>query len=149
MSHLSLKLSTIVSVAVMTGAVVCHLGEDIVTLGAGDGYLYAEEAIPDALKGFQGMMSGQLIKKGERAIRFKIGKITRKWKGNKAENPEAAVGETITLDLNHLKPHHRERILSNYKGLKEGDEIVLEAFDLGGKTLSINESLKKVGAEGD
>jgi len=30
-----------------------------------------------------------------------------------------------------------------------GDDIELEAFDLGGKTLAIKEWLKKVGAEGD
>ena len=132
------KLSVFVSATVTLGV-----------LAASSGRVHAGEAIPAALKGFQGMMSGKLTKKGETMIAFKISKIMKKWKGNKAENPGAAVGETIVLTLKDISAHHRERLMKNYRGLKVGDDIELEAFDLGGKYLAVKEWLKKVGAEGD
>ena len=145
----SQKLSKLLSVVVMSGVVVCHLGEEVVALGSGQSYLYAGERIPPELKGFQGMMSGKLTKKGETMIAFKVGKIMKKWKGNRAENPGAAVGKTIILTLEKVTAHHAERILKNYRGLKVGEDIELEAFDVGGEFLAVNEWLKKVVAEGD
>ena len=132
------RLTVVVSATVTLGFLAASLR-----------YVHADDAIPAALKGFQGMMSGKLTKKGETMIAFKIGKIMKKWKGNKAEKPEAAVGETIALTLKDISAHHRERLMKNYRGLKVGDDIELEAFDLGGKNLAVKEWLKKVGAEGD
>jgi len=103
--------------------------------------------IPAELKGFRGMMSGKLVEKGQASIVFKVGKIMRVWKGNEAENPKAAVGKTLTLNLNKVSDHHRERIMKNFRGLKRGDRIEVEAFDLGSDTLCIKEWLKKAGDE--
>ena len=104
------------------------------------------EGIPAVLKGFQGMMSGKLLKKGEETLVFKVGKVMKVWKGNEAEDPGKAVGQTLVLSLKRLSDHHRERIMANYRGLKEGDDIELEAFDLGEKALCVNEWLRKSGS---
>ncbi len=104
------------------------------------------KGIPAGLNGFQGMMRGKLVKKGDGLLVFRVDKIMRLWKGNKAENPQGAVGQTITLNLTRIGAHHRERLMRNYRGLKEGDLIELEAFDRGDPVLSVNESLKKAGA---
>ena len=102
-----------------------------------------KQTIPAEFKGFKGMMSGKLVKKGKTTLQFKVDKIMKVWEGNKAENPKAAIGKTITLNLDKVCDHHRKTIMKNYRELKNGDQIELEAFDLGGKTLSVKEWLKK------
>jgi len=102
-------------------------------------------SIPTSLRGFQGMMSGRLVKKGSTSFVFKVEKIMKTWKGNRAANPKAAVGETLTLSLGKVTAHHGSRIMRNYQGMEAGDAIELEAFDLGGGTLAVKEWLKKVG----
>ncbi len=106
------------------------------------------EGIRAEMRGFQGMMTGRLLEKRDASLVFEVSKIMKVWKGNKAENPQKAVGQVITLNLNGLRPHHRERIMKNYGRLREGDEIELEAFDRGAGTLSLDGWLKPVGAEG-
>lgn len=102
-----------------------------------------QQTIPAELKGFKGMMSGKLVKKGKTTLQFKVDKIMKVWEGNKAENPKDAIGKTITLNLDKVSDHHRKTIMKNYRELRNGDPIELEAFDLGGKTLSVKEWLKK------
>jgi len=101
--------------------------------------------IPAELKGFQGMMKGKLAKKGKAFIVVKVEEIMKVWEGNKAEDPKKAVGRTLTLNLKKVSDHHRDRIMKNFRGLKKGDQIELEAFDLGEKTLCIKEWLQKAG----
>ncbi|MGB1124673.1 MAG: hypothetical protein ACPG4Q_05655, partial [Phycisphaeraceae bacterium] len=101
-------------------------------------------AVPDALKGFRGMMIGELVEKGENEFVFRVQKIKRVWKKNKAENPEQAIGKTVTLSLANLIKHHEEKIRKNYAGLKSGDMIEVEAFDEGGNKLFVKEALKKI-----
>jgi hypothetical protein len=114
--------------------VVCHFG-------------HADDGIPAALEGFKGMMSGTLVKKGDGSLVFKVGKIMKVWKENKAERPETAVGETLTLSLERITAHHKERIMKAYQEMKAGDAIEVEAFDEGGKRLYLKEWLKKAGAK--
>ena len=84
------------------------------------------------------------MKKGEASFSFKIASIKKTWKGNKAEHPKKAVGKTIVLNLKKISEHHGKKIWANYKAMKNGDRIELEAFDLGDETLSIKEWLKKI-----
>ena len=103
----------------------------------------SQQAIPAELRGFQGMMSGKLLKKDKKSFLFKVEKIMKVWKGNKAENPERAIGQRLSLNLNKVSEHHGGRIMKNYRELKEGDQIELEAFDLGQETLCVKEWLRK------
>ena len=105
---------------------------------------YFASGIPDELKGFRGMMSGKLIEKKQGAsFAFRVDRIMKTWKANKAENARKAVGKTIVLSLEKVSKHHGERIMKNYKSLKNGDQIEVEAFDLGSSTLNVKEWLKK------
>ncbi len=93
------------------------------------------------------MMNGKLIAKRASTIVFRVDRIMKTWKGSKAENPKKVVGQTIVLNLEKVSGHHNERIMKNFKMLKNGDQIEVEAFDLGLKTLSIKEWLKKARVE--
>ena len=137
-------MSKVFVVAVL--AAITSLGA---TLAKADEQRQAKDGIPAELKGFQGMMRGALLKKGDAQLVIKLKKITKVWKGNKAENPKKAVGVELTLNLKKVSDHHRERIMANFASLKEGDKIELEAFDLGEQTLCIKEWLRKVEPKGN
>ena len=68
-----------------------------------------QDLIPAELKGFRGMMSGTLLKKGDTTLDFNVGKVTKVWRQNRAEHPERAVGQTITLSLGEVSAHHKKR----------------------------------------
>ena len=58
----------------------------------------AEEGLPDGLKGFSGQVRGVVTAKGDRnTFDFKVGRLLRTWKNNKAENPELIVGRTVLV----------------------------------------------------
>ena len=134
-------MSKMFVVAVLGASAIASLGA---THAEADEQRQAKDGIPAELKGFQGMMRGALLKKGDAQLVIKLKKITKVWKGNKAENPKKAVGAELTLNLKKLSDHHRERIMADFASLKEGDKIDLEAFDLGDQTLCIREWLRKV-----
>jgi hypothetical protein len=115
--------------------------------------LFAAEAevalgVPEALKGFQGMLVGVIAKKGEREFIIEVVKITRTWKANKAKNPQAAEGKKAVCEL---WPQGRlyERQLRTLAGLKRGDRVLVEPFHLepDHDHLTVVEELKKVEAE--
>ena len=148
------KLSTLVSALAIAGAVAYRVAGEKGALSLGMSQAFAAEetpkpdepvqGIPAALKGFKGMMTGKLVEKGKTSFTFKLATIKKVWKGNKAKEPQKAVGLTLRLSLRKVSAHHGARIMKNYRGLKNGDAIELEAFDLGGSTLCVKEWLKKV-----
>jgi len=100
-------------------------------------------AVPAELNGFRGIMTGKLVEKGDKAFVFEIQKIKKVWKANKAEQPEKAVGQKVTINFNKVIEHHREKIMANYAAMSAGDSIEVEAFDEDGKFLSVKELLRK------
>ena len=85
--------------------------------------------VPDALRGFKGMLVATIVKKGADEFIIKVEKIDRTWKGNKAENPGGAVGQQAVCELwktGRLYQKQRQTLA----GLKEGDRIVVEPFHL-------------------
>ena len=90
-------------------------------------------------------MNGKLIQKKELSFSFRVDRIMKTWKANKAENPKKAVGKTVVLNLEKLSQRHRAEIMKNFELMKNGDQIEVEAFDLGANTLSVKEWLKKAG----
>lgn len=115
---------------------MCALAADTKEAGPG---------IPPELKGFKGMMTGELIEKGETTLVFKVSTIKKVWKANQAEQPGKAAGKTLTVNLKQVSAHHRARIMENFRALRKGDAIELELFDLGEKTLCVKEWLRKAG----
>jgi len=105
----------------------------------------ADVGVPEALKGFRGMMEGSIVRKGEREFILKVEKITRTWKGNKAANPQAAVGKQVVCELwakSRLYEQHRKTLAA----LKAGDRVSVEPFHLEPEHdhLSVVEELKKL-----
>lgn len=99
--------------------------------------------LPEGIRGFRGMMTGTIVKKGADGFQLKVEKITRTWRGNKARNPESVVGKTLPVKLSkegRLNDRHRETLA----GLKPGDKVSVEPFHFGGDHLTVVEELKKI-----
>jgi hypothetical protein len=114
-----------------------------VTASAGDAV-----GVPEALKGFKGMLVGVIAKKGERELIIEVEKITRTWKANKAENPKAAVGQKAVCELwpkGRLYEQHK-RVLAT---LARGDRVLVEPFHLepDHDHLTVVEELRKLEKE--
>ena len=105
----------------------------------GDG---GEGGVPAGIRGFQGMVSGTLVSKGETAFVLKVDKILRVWKRSKASNPQCIVGIDVKM---HLTKRSRlyERHLRALRELKPGDRVVCEPFHFEGDSLAIVEELRK------
>lgn len=151
MSRLNLRMVlglTMVLYMVLFGAAyTTHLpGTGPTEVCAGE----AKEAlgVPDALQGFRGMLVGVIAKKGEREFIIEVVKITRTWKQNKAEDPQAAVGKKAVCELwpeGRLYERHRRTLAE----LQPGDRVLLEPFHLepGDDHLTVVEELKKIEEE--
>jgi len=77
-----LKWTRVVSVLVVSGAVAYGVGHATGVLGVGTSQVFAGEAeeslgVPEALKGFRGMLIGVIAKKGEREFIIEVVEITR------------------------------------------------------------------------
>jgi len=148
-----LKRTKVVSVLVVFGTVACCMGLASGFFGPSACEAVAGEApeslgVPEALKGFRGMLVGVIAKKGDREFIIEIVEITRTWKQNKAENPQAAVGKKAVCELwpeGRLYQRHRRALA----GLKAGDRVSVEPFHLkpDHDHLTVVEELKKLDKE--
>ncbi len=89
------------------------------------------------------MMEGTIVKKGRDHFLFKVEKVTRVWKENKARHPESAAGKFVVIDF-HKKSRLYRRNRTRYRKLRIGDKISVEPFHLGGDRLSVVEELKLI-----
>ena len=142
-----LRRTVLVTVIVASGAVAFDLGGSTGLLSAGMSRVFAEDAkpaaLPEGIRGFQGMMTGTIVKKGTDEFLLKVETIDRTWRGNKAKNPESVVGKTLPVALwkeSRLYERHRETLAT----LKPGDRVSVEPFHRGGNHLSVVEALKKI-----
>jgi len=91
-----------------------------------------ETALPKSLHGFSGMVRGVVVKKGDRnAFFFKVCRLVKTWKGNKAKNPRAIVGLTVKVGPRWKKGkrgkwHPLEMHVAFIRMLKKGQELTLE-----------------------
>jgi translation initiation factor IF-1 len=144
------KRFRLLGMLVLMGGVSCCLGFVTCESGTGTAVATAAEAgealgVPEGLKGFRGMLIGVMGKKSDREFIIEVEKITRTWKQNKAENPQAAVGKKAVCELwpkGRLYQQHRQTLA----GLKPGDRVLVEPFHLepGDDHLTVVEELKKV-----
>ena len=106
---------------------------------------FSEEnpGIPAELKGFQGMVTGKVIEKSGKSFSIEIASVKKVWKNNRAENPSKAKGKVVKASLDKVSDHHGEKIMKNFRELKEGDKIEVELFDLGEKSLCVKEWLRE------
>ena len=139
----------VVTVMVVAGAVAFQFGDAVGVLGPGASQAFAGDAkppgVPEALKGFKGMLVGTIAAKGAEEFVIKVEKITRTWKANRAENPQAAVGQQAVCEL-WPKGRLYEKHKATLAGLKVGDRVLCEPFHLEPEHdhLTVVEELKKV-----
>jgi ferric-dicitrate binding protein FerR (iron transport regulator) len=66
--------------------------------------------LPEGVRGFSGSLSGTVVARGEKhSFTFKIQKVLKTWKGNKAKRPQALVGQTIRIGPRWEKKRKRWR----------------------------------------
>jgi len=149
-----LRKSAVVTVMVVTGVVACHFG-DVAVLGPGMSQVFAghdepRASLPPELKGFKGILVGTITSEVSREFNLKIEKIATVWPESKAEAPERAVGKTVEIAVgqNRMLEQH----LHALKGMRKGDKVIVEAFDLQGFRLTVMELFRKAeggGSEGE
>jgi hypothetical protein len=86
---------------------------------------------PAGLGGFSGQVRGVVIGKGEHnAVTFKVARVIKVWKNNKATNPKALEGKTWPVAPSWHKVngkwHPVEMHLKFLRTLKPGEELTLE-----------------------
>ena len=147
----TLRKSAVVTVMVVSGMVACHFGE-VALLGAGMSQVFAgheEEraTLPAELRGFKGILVGTITSPITREFNLKIEKIATVWPQSKADAPERAVGKTIEVVVgeNRMLEQH----LQTLSGLRKGDRVIVEAFDVQGFRLTVMELFRKAEGEGE
>lgn len=97
--------------------------------------------LPDSLAGFKGVLAGKLVRKMDRGFVLKLERVTQVWEENEADHPEAALGKAVHLSI---KPEQEstEQFLRTLRALKVGQDVLVEAFHLGGEHLTVVEQLK-------
>jgi hypothetical protein len=96
--------------------------------------------VPEGLNGFRGILIGELVAKDveQGTLSFKMEKVSRVWKQNKAPAPEKSVGKQLKVD------GITGKFLDTLLVLETGDRIEVEAFHIHGETLKFSgEWLKK------
>jgi len=61
------------------------------------------DGLPEGAKGFSGMVRGIVVGKEKGGFLFKVGKILKVWKNNKAKNPESLVGKVVWVGPRWVK----------------------------------------------
>jgi len=98
-------------------------------------------AVPEGLRGFRGRVSGRVVRVGDRGFVVKVDKVLNVWEGNKAREPQSAVGKNLAAVVG---PDAREsgRHLEVLRNLAVGDRVVVELFHDGGDVLRIVEEFR-------
>jgi hypothetical protein len=118
-------------------------GRPVVREREREGDRVALPRLPDSLAGFQGVLSGEVVRKLDRGFVLRLGKVGQVWDGNKAENPRAAVGKTMVV---MIRPEEGggENFMRVLRGLRVGQRVLVEAFHLEGEHLTVVEQLRAV-----
>ena len=87
--------------------------------------------LPEGSRGFAGMITAQVVSKGNDQIVVEVTKIDRAWKHSRAENAQSLVGNMVAIkivpSLYEKKPGYLDRVRAFFASLKPGDA---KAFDV-------------------
>ena len=100
------------------------------------------QGLPEGLSGFRGLLGGSIVSKADAGLVLKVERVLRLWRGNKAKNPDSAVGKELTLAIN-TELRWSKRLVETLKGFKVGDGVEVGALHLGGDKLQVGEVLRK------
>lgn len=120
----------------MNRTITISLISATVLFAAAAGHAEPRQELPKGLKGFSGQVRGVIVEKGERnTFTFKVGRVLRVWKNNKAETPHALINRTIPVGPRWQKNesgkwHPVELHVAFIRKLKAGQEITLEIHNV-------------------
>jgi hypothetical protein len=97
--------------------------------------------LPDGMMGFRGVLLGRIQRKLDGGFVLKVEKVGEVWADNDADNPEAAVGKELIINIRGDEGAG-ERFLRTLRGLEIGQEVLVEAFHFGGDQLTVVEQLR-------
>ena len=101
----------------------------------------ARPALPDSLAGFQGVLTGIVVRKVDQGFVLKLKGVKQVWEQNKADHPEAALGKTLVV---MIRPEQGlgSQFMRTLRTLKLGQGVLVEAFHLAGEHLTVVEQLQ-------
>ena len=100
-------------------------------------------ALPDSLAGFEGVLTGEIVRKMDRGFVLRVHRVNQVWKNNKAEHADAAIGKVL-LVLIRAEQEGGERFMRTLRELRVGQEVQVEAFHFEGEHLTVVEQLRAV-----
>ncbi len=103
-------------------------------------------ALPDSLLGFQGVLTGKVIRKMDRGFVLKLEGVTQVWEKNEADNPQAALGKALVV---LIRPEQGQgaQFMRTLRALGVGQDVLVEAFHLEGEHLTVVEQLQPLPAK--
>ena len=100
-------------------------------------------ALPDSLAGFKGVLTGKMLRKMDRGFVLHVDGVRQVWDVSKAENPQAAVGGRLVVQI-PAEGDAAERFLRVLREVETGRRVLVEAFHLGGESLTVVEQLQAI-----
>jgi hypothetical protein len=154
------RLVLALAVAVAAGSVQVNYDGKDYSLAAGEQRVFAEEGrgkrerpkvenpLPEAVRGFVGMVKGTVAAKNERGFDLKVTAVLKTWEGNKAPNPAALVGMTIKVTAMWSKGEgdkwrQNEVQLAFIRKLEVGQELTVEIKNIEREVFAILELTKE------
>jgi len=113
------------------------------------GQAWADDELPEGLKGFSGQVRGVVKGKGDgNTFAFKVGRVLRVWKNNEAETPRELVGRQVSVGPRWVKGEDgkwrpMELHVAFIRKLKVGQELTLEIRNEEGNHFNILELTKE------
>ncbi len=100
-------------------------------------------ALPDSLAGFKGVLTGKILRKMDRGFVLQLDGVRQVWDASKAENSQAAVGRRLVIQI-PAEGDAAERFLRVLREVETGRRVLVEAFHLGGESLTVVEQLQVI-----
>jgi hypothetical protein len=95
--------------------------------------------LPDAAASFAGMIRGEVVAKHDDEVVLAVEKVTKIWRSNKADDPEALVGKKVLVNGRSVNGHPVETIARFIASLKIGETVEIDVAHRKGEALTILE----------
>jgi hypothetical protein len=95
--------------------------------------------LPDPAAFFAGMIQGKVVAKHEGEVIVAVEKVTKIWRSNKADNPEALTGKKVLVNAPKAESRYAENVARFLASLKVGETVELDVAHRKGEALTILE----------
>jgi hypothetical protein len=95
--------------------------------------------LPDPAAFFAGMIQGKVVAKHDGEVVVAVEKVTKLWRSNKADNPEALIGKKVLVNGPKADSRHGESVARFLATLKVGETVEIDVAHRKGEALTILE----------